>query len=396
MQPTTNLTNIHRIVRPLFGLVLTAILALASSSSLEATTQFARKYRKDCSFCHLAPPVLNARGEAFLARGYRLEDAMTPVPSHKTVPLAAWSSLDYEYRNSSSTNRVFPSRVELISAGPVGSSGASYFAEWRLVSQQIASGNALLNRSGRFEDLFVTVPIAASRVSVTVGQFRSVSQVDVSRRLSLSEPLVFSASLPGKASTTSRRTGLRGFSPSGRQPAVRLMWQQRVQNRPADGWHAGVAVLFPGELSVPFTDAASFELESRPKGALIESYRRSGLTSFGGHVFIGDDRRLAMAVAAIDVGPRVILTGAGGFETVGGTTESRMSIQGELFLNRVLSVAGRVEDRTGGGRRVAGVLSLNAHLPFGQAWFRQALRLQVEQRLQVGDYRTLVSLSHVF
>jgi hypothetical protein len=61
-----------------------------------------------------------------------------------------------------------------------------------------------------------------------------------------------------------------------------------------------------------------------------------------------------------------------------------------------MSVAGRVEDRTGTGRRVAGVLTFNAHLPFGPDWFRQAFRLQVEQRIQTGDRRTQIALSHVF
>ena len=368
-----------------------------TASSLDATPQFARKYQRDCSYCHLAPPVLNARGEAFLARGYRLvEDAVAPVPSHKTMPLAVWNSVDYEHRSNSTTDRAFPSRVELISAGPIGGSGAAYFAEWRLLSQQIASGNALLNRSGRFEDLFATVPVAAGAVAITVGQFRAISQVDVSRRLSISEPQVFSASLPGKPTSSSRVTSLRAFAPSGRQPAIRAMWQQQIQDRPGDGWYAGGAILFAGELTIPFTDAASFELEGRPKGALIESFRRSGVASFGGHVFLGDERRMAMAVAAFDVGPRVLLTGAAGVERLGGTTESRVSLQGEIFLGRLVAVAGRLEDRTGTGRRVAGVLSGNIHFPFAPAWIRQALRLQIEQRIQVGDHRTLVSLSHVF
>ena len=372
------------------------LLVAASGSSVEATPQFARKYKRDCSYCHLAPPILNPNGEAFLARGYRLEEAITPMSSHQTLPLAVWSSVDYEYRSNSTTNRGFASRVELISAGPIGSSRAAYFAEWRLVSQQIQSGNTLLNRSGRFEDLFVTTPLAGSQVSVTAGQFRAISQVDVSRRLSISEPLVFSASLPGEPASNARETALRAFAPSGRSPAIRVMWQQKIPDRPADGWYAGGAVLFPGEFTIPFTDAASFEMEGQPKGGLVEAFRRSGISSFGGHVFVGDDRHLAMAVAAVNVGSRILLTGAGGVETFADTTESRVSLQGEVFLHRLLAVAGRIEDRTGGGRRVAGILTANVHLPFAQDWFRQALRLQIEQRIQAGDYRSLISLSHVF
>jgi hypothetical protein len=364
------------------------------SVPLEATTQFARKYRKDCSFCHLAPPLLNATGEAFLARGYRMPNEMAPMASHKTAPVAIWSTADYERR--AATNKAFASRVEIISAGPIGRTRAAYFAEWRLLSQQIASGNTLTNRSGRFEDLFVTTPVGGTRLSVTVGQFRATSQVDVSRRLSISEPQVFSAGLPGQTASTPRVTGLRAFAPSGRQPAMRVMWQQAIADRPSDGWYAGATVVFPGELTIPFTDAASFEVEGTPKGVVLELYRRSGISSFGGNAFVGDDRQLAMAVGAFNVGPRVVVTAAAGVSTVGVATDSRYSLQGELFFHRLLSAAARLEDRTGVGRRAAGVLTLNAHVPFGPDWFRQAMRLQVEQRISANDHRTLVALSHVF
>lgn len=375
-------------------ILVAAMLWMLVPASAEATPQFARKYRVDCLICHLTPPILNARGEAFLANGYRFLEPVAPMASHATVPLAIWNTMDYERRTT--TNRGFPGRVELISAGPVGSWGAAYFAEWRLLSQQIAAGNTLLNRSGRFEDLFVTTPLGSSALSLTIGQFRAIGQVDVSRRISISEPQVFSASLPGRAASTSRLTGVRAFSPSGRQPAVRLTWRQRIQDRPADGWQASAALLFPGEFTIPLTHAASFEVEGKPKGVILESFHRQGVGSIGGHVFVGDDRHLALAVGAFDVGARAIVTAAGGLEIVGDSTETRFSLQGEVFLNRAVSVAGRVEDRTGAGRRAAGVLSLNAHVPFGPAAFRQAVRLQIEQRIQKADHRTLVALSHVF
>jgi hypothetical protein len=378
-----------------FVAVIALVLA-AAAVRLDATPQFARKYQRDCSYCHLAPPVLNAVGEDFLARGYRLREALTPVSSHETIPASVWSTVDYERRADSTTDRWFPGRVELISAGPIGNSRAAYFVEWRLVSQQIASGNTLLNRSGRFEDLFVTTPIGRSPIAVTVGQFRAIAQVDVSRRLSISEPQVFSASLPGRAAPSSRMTGLRAFSPAGRQPAVRVMWQQQGQDRPADGWSAGATVLFPGELTIPFSDGASFEIEGTPKGVVLESFRRAGMRSIGGHVFLGDDRELAMAVGAFNVGSRLIVTTAGGVETLGETTRGRFGLQTEVFLNPLLAVAARLEDRTGTGQRVAGVLSFNVHLPFGPERLRQALRVQVEQRLQMDEHRTLIAVSHVF
>jgi hypothetical protein len=374
------------------------ILAVCASAAttLEATPQLARQTGRDCSFCHLAPPVLNARGEDFLARGYRFAADTAPAASHeRTLPVSVWNTLDYERRWDTTTNRAFPGRVEVISAGPI-RSRASYFAEWRPVSLQIASGNSLLNRSGRFEDLFVTVPLGRAPLFVTAGQFRSIAQVDVSRRLSISEPQIFNASLPGKPAANSRETGLRAFSPSGRQPAIRIGWQQSRRDQVAIGWTALVTIPFPGELTIPFTDAASFEFDGRPKGVILESFWRSGVTSAGGHAFIGDDRWIAQAVTAFMLRRQVVLTTAAGIEDVGGARDGRYSLQGEWFVNSWLSAAGRVEDRTGSSRRSAGVFTLNLHLPFGPRTFRQALRFQLEQRVQKGDRRTVAALSHVF
>lgn len=201
----------------------------------EATPQFARTYRVDCSYCHSAPPRLNERGLRFLASGYRIDGEARS----RTIPLAIWNTADVEWRHSTDLTKGFPSRIELISAGPLGSSRAVYFAEWRALSQSLGGNGRLGNRSGRFEDLFVSTPVTpGGALSLTAGQFRALTQVDVSQRLSLSEPLVFSSGVPGRRATTARLTGLRGFSASGRQPAVRLEYQRPRQPSPSDGWFA--------------------------------------------------------------------------------------------------------------------------------------------------------------
>jgi hypothetical protein len=195
------------------------VCAVAASASIaEATPQFARTYRVDCSYCHTAPHRLNERGLRFVAAGYRLDgDERSP-----TIPLAVWNTVDLEWRHSSDLVKGFPSRVELISAGPVGR--GAYFAEWRALSQSIGGNGRLLNRSGRFEDLYLRAPLTSGgALSVTAGQFRTLAQVDVSLRLSLSEPLVFSSSVPGRRAADPRLTSLRAFSASGRQPAVRVV-----------------------------------------------------------------------------------------------------------------------------------------------------------------------------
>jgi len=359
----------------------------------EATPQFARTYQVDCSHCHSVPPRLNERGLRFVSAGYRLDGRVERSP---TIPLAIWNTVDLESRHSQEFSKVFPSRVELISGGPIGQGGA-YFAEWRALSQSVAADGRLLNRSGRFEDLYVRLPVSpGGALSLTAGQFRTMTQVDVSLRLSLSEPLVFSSSVPGPPATDARLTSLRAFSASGRQPAVRLEYQTGPAQSP-DGWFASVTLPLTGEFTIPFTDDASFEFEPRPKGLFLEAFRRSGLTSFGGHAFVGSERRrLVTAVVTHDLGGRfALLAGVGAF-SASGSTDTRFTAGGEATLSPRIVGGIRVDHRTGQGRDPAVLLYGNGHLPFGPPSFRQALRLQIEHRIQPANHVTGFALSHVF
>ncbi len=376
------------------SLVSLLLVSHLFSGTSEATPQFARTYRVDCSYCHSAPPRLSERGLRFLAAGYRLEgDERSP-----TLPLAVWNTADLEWRHSTDLTKGFPSRVELISAGPIGRTRSVYFAEWRALSQSIGGNGRLLNRSGRFEDLFVRVPVTSgTALSVTAGQFRTLMQVDVSQRLSLSEPLVFSSSVAGRRSADARLTGLRAFSASGRQPGVRLEYQVTSPQSPADGWFAAVTLPLTGELTIPLTEAASFEFEGRPKGMFLEGFRRSGLTSVGVHAFIGDERRRVVSgVVTHDLGGRIaVLAGIGAFRAAG-VTDTRFSLGGETTLSSRVVAGVRVDHRTGQGRDPAVLLYGNGHLPFGPAGFRQALRLQFEHRVQSANHVTGLAISHIF
>lgn len=373
-----------------------SFVAVFEVSAAVATPQFARTYRVDCSYCHNQPPRLNERGLAFVTAGYRFADA--DVQRYRTVPLAIWNTGDAEWRHSADIRKTYPGRVELISAGAIGRTGASYFAEWRAVSQSLMSDGRLLDRSGRFEDLFVRVPFGmGGALGATVGQFRGLSQVDLSLRLSVSEPLVFSSTLPAaRAASRPRLTSLRGFSASGRQPAARFEYQQGAARSSADGWFAAVTVPLTGELTIPFTTAASFELEARPKGALLETYRRWGLTSVGGHAFLGERRRLGTFVVTHEIAQRLALVGGIGRFTSAGSTDTRFSIGGELNVSQGVAAGIRLDHRTGQRRDPVVHVYGNGHLPFGPAAFRQALRLQVEQRVQSGNHVSAIALSHIF
>lgn len=377
------------------GIVFLFLVCVSSASLSEATPQFARVHRLDCSYCHSSPPRLNERGLRFLVGGYRLDDSYQRSP---TLPLAVWNTVDLEWRHSADLAKGLPSRVELISAGPVGASRIAYFAEWRALSQSIGGNGRPLNRSGRFEDLFLRAPLGSgSPLSVTVGQFRTLTQVDVSQRLSLSEPLVLSSGVPGRRSTDARLTSLRSFSSSGRQPAVRVEYQAPSARSQVDGWFAAATLPLTGELTIPFTDAASFELEGRPKGAFLEAFRRWGLTSIGGHALVGDARRrLATAIVTHDVGGRLsLLAGIGAFHA-DGVTDTRFSFGSEATLSSQVVGGIRVDHRTGQGRDPAVLLYGNGHLPFGPAAFRQAFRLQIEHRIQPANHVTALAVSHIF
>ena len=287
--------------------------------------------------------------------------------------------------------------MELISAGPIGRR-ATYFAEWRALSQSIGGNRRLLNRSGRFEDLFLRAAVTpGGALSVTGGQFRALSQVDVSLRLSVSEPLVFSTALPGGRARSARLTSLRGFSASGRQPGVRLEYQKAGGRPAADGWFAAATLPLTGELTIPMTAAASFELEGRPKGVFLEGFRRIGLSSAGAHAFIGDQQRRAITgVVTHQLSGRVALLAAAGAFRAAGRTDARFSVGSEATLSSNLVGGIRVDHRTRQNRDPAVLLYGNVHAPFGPRAFRQAVRLQVEQRVQSANHATLFSVSHVF
>jgi hypothetical protein len=60
--------------------LLTLTIAAVTASSAEAIPAFARRYQFSCSTCHAPVPRLKPFGEAFAARGFRLEDPSQEPP----------------------------------------------------------------------------------------------------------------------------------------------------------------------------------------------------------------------------------------------------------------------------------------------------------------------------
>jgi hypothetical protein len=376
-------------------LILLALPWAASPVWAEEIPYFARKYRVACTQCHVAPPKLNAFGEAFVAAGYQ----MPPLLPKGTWPFAVWVSGRSDSRPSGSTEddvRAYLNRVEIISGGRVMAPWLSYFVEWRPVSQEGRNDGSLRDRSGRFEDLFLTVSRGA--IDLTAGQFRQLGQVDVSRRIGVSEPLVLSASLPGSGTGTSREVGLRAFSPSGRSPSLRVGLHRETS--PAARWSTYVALPFSGEFSIPLTSEAkteaSNELELNPKGIFVESFVRSGLMSIGAHVFYDSDPDRYLANAVTTGSYRDLhWTGILGVARSGQMTRGRWSIEGEIFPARLtgfLGAGGRVEDQGGDGVEHAVIPYINAHFP----GTRYTIRLTLERRLQRDRNATFLEIGTIF
>lgn len=372
------------------GCLIVTILCL--SETAYGIPYFARRYNTTCSTCHVLPPKLNQKGEAFVAQGYRLE-GIEPV---NTFPFAVWVSGQLEDSQKQDIEG-YVNRVELISGGPIKESGLYYFIESRIISLGLRADGKLQDRSGRFEDIFVSYQ--NGNFTGTVGQFRPLAQEDVSRRLSISEPISLSASLPGKPKTDNKRLSqLRAFSPSGRSPAVRLSYYRPSAGTITRGWYTGVTIPFGGELSFPLNEEAlqeaSFELEGRPKGVFFEAYYRSGLSSVGFHGFAGDNQRwLTQFVGAYNLSS-FFSTLALGAASKDGKDEIRVSWTNEIIPVQWVAVGIRYDQRKEEGKDSDPIFFPYINLQFPASQLTLILRL--EQRIQSDNNRSFAEFSFIF
>lgn len=370
---------------------LSVAWAAFHADPVQAVPYFARKYQVACSQCHSLPPALNQFGQEFVAGGYR--HAGLPEAT-RTFPVAAWVTHRAEIDLTQDRAKAFPNRIELI-ASDAPASWLSYFVEWRPLSYQTAARQRLLGRHGRFEDLFLQFALH-SRATLTVGQFRMMNQWDVSRRLSLSEPAGLSASVSGPLARNARIRSLRSFSWAGRAPALRATVQSHRGDSPSDGWFHEFTLPFSGELSIPLGPEArrnaSFALEARPKGFVYETYRRRGLTSVGGAVYLGGDRWVANATAVLQSGRHSLLASAGTGRFLQGHSDLRLTIGDTWIPRRWFAAGARLDHQSGVRRRPAFIPHVNFSFPGGSYTFL----LSFEQRLQQDAHAAFIEFSAVF
>lgn len=375
-----------------------ALAAVALSFNVEAIPYYARQTGMSCVDCHIVGPKLGSMGEDFLSRGYRLAGGRSSA-AMASVPVSVWVTGRYEDRSTGELSKFYVPKVELISGGPIGSLPLSYFIEWRVVSLDTRGDGSLRDRGGRFEDAFVNWQLD-DRHGIQIGQFRALNQYDVSLRLSVSEPAIFSAGLPGDPISNPRITSLRSFSPSGRSPGIAYSLQSVQGPADSDGLFHFVTLPFVGELSVPLSDEArreaSFELHGPPKGVFLETFYRRNLNSIGAHAFFGDDRWLVTGVGRGNWA-EFYATGAVGIEDAKGrSSRLRYSLELEYlptWFDRIRPGLGfRVEhiSRAGGDPTYIPYLVLTGPNTLYTAW------LQIEGRVQGDTYGVVLDLSFIF
>lgn len=383
-------------MRPVSHLVLAAaIITIGTGEAraavdVEGIPHFARRYGLECGQCHVSPPKLNEYGESFVRNNYRLPE----LESRDTWPLAVWVSMRADLPpaadDAARRVRAYLNRVELVSGGQVVVPWLSYFVEWRAVSFELRGDGSHRDRSGRFEDLFVTA--RADRLEVAVGQFRQIGQVDVSRRVTVNEPFFYSASLAGEEDPDPRIQSLGAFSLSGRAPGVRVGWIEELEGDWE--WTSYATVSVPGEISLPLTrearEEASNEIELRAKGVFLESFVRQGMTSFGAHAFLDSGDRYQVGAVATHRRGSFLWSAALGGASMDGSLRGRWSGEGEYVRSPFLTVGTRGEG--GGGVDPALVGYVNAHLP----GTTHTARLTLEQRVQRGRTGTFLELGWVF
>src|SRR5258708_22151670 len=77
--------SIRRVISPL--MIVVAVVGTAARA--DAVPAFARKYRTSCQTCHIMFPKLNAFGEAFRLRGYRMPGETEEMVKDKPISLGA-------------------------------------------------------------------------------------------------------------------------------------------------------------------------------------------------------------------------------------------------------------------------------------------------------------------
>lgn len=379
------------------------LLLLGASDPAQATPEFGRRWNSpSCNTCHTVVPKLNERGMDFLNRGYQPDPNLNQEP-RPTVPVSVWLTQNYDDQIARNKTNNALGKIELVSGGNIGKNVA-YFAEWRVLSLEPQANGSLRDRSGRFEDLWMSWR-PDNNWTLQAGQYRPLFQVEPGRKLSISTPLAFDSSLEGETVRGDARiTSLRSFSTNLRNPSLTVGYQSVHGERAMDGLFHYVTLAFPGEISIPLNKAArtnaSNEFEDRAKGVVAETYWRDGFNSIGAHAYVGTSDRLEIVgVGEWSPVQDLYLTGALGFDNrKNRPTRVRRSLEVEwlpTFADDTWrpGLGFRVEDQSNDTNKPAYIPYFVVSVPNDQGW---SGLLQLEYRGQASQERLRLDLSILF
>lgn len=390
----------NKIYSALSVVLLGIVMLLAIATPVQATPQFARKHQAKCTACHVLPPMLNENGLDFQARGYewvRSKDSNKNESRSRTIPMAVWIGARQEDQGTGGASDLFLPKVELLSGGRIGENW-SYFVEWRIVSLSLNQDGSLKDRGGRFEDLFFNWN--QGRHSARVGQYRTINQIDVSLRLSPSDPLLFKNGLRTGTDPDPRLDSLNRFSPSSRSPSLGYSFQSITGEKASDGLFHFVTVPFVGEFSIPLSEeasqTASFEF-AEAKGLYVETFYRRGQKTVGAHAFSdGDGAWLLNALATTDWRNMLFTAGFGVDSEDNRDRRNRGSVQAEYLFTRRKNIRGaaglRIEEVSDDGKRVTYVPYIAVSAPNT----RHTFLLQIQYKNQEGNDSFVMDLSALF
>lgn len=252
------------VVCVLFVLTMAAAFA-ASVRVTEATPYFSRKYETECSMCHWHQPKLNSIGKKFQADGYRFSNDEAPDSSFKTInnmPLSVKMEPRFTARNNASASSDFQLHAIELQIGGSLPGGASLFIE------------KYLEERGEYHnagDAFVTLALRSGGY-VKIGQFKTMSHIPDSERITLSRNIVYDTRTTlGNASNSVRLRDVQRGLEYGQRLSPSTSLTASVFNGNADAAEKSSVA--------DNNDAKSYNVE------IVRSFTR---TSLGGFYYGGD------------------------------------------------------------------------------------------------------------
>lgn len=195
--------------KKILGATFVAVVMWVVASSVQtaqAIPYFARKHEADCSMCHWQQPKLNSFGKKFQENGYRITKNEAPDSSFKSIgnmPLSLKMEPRFSTKNAASASSDFQLHsIELQIAGSLPDGGT-------VMVEKYLEERGDYHNAG---DAFITWPLS-DKGTLKIGQFKTMSHIPDSERLTLSRNMVYNtrSSIGGSTNRVRLRDAQRGL-----------------------------------------------------------------------------------------------------------------------------------------------------------------------------------------